>query len=308
MKNIKRILLALDGIDQQDALIASVVAFTKKTDVQVTLLSVLDRPPSKLEVGIEPLELKKLMTEDRLEQLENVASELRKHAVQVTVKVSHGKRYIEIIRESLSSDYDLIMKPAGSESRIKSVFFGSTDMQLFHLCPCPVWAFKPTHRAQLNKIMIAVDLLPSDKEKSALADKVLQWGNYIAGLANAELHVIHTWEMFGEGTLRSRSVLANTVDKLVEDEKQRHKKWLEDAFTRNGLLPEQVHLHFHKGEAKALIPSIVNDYQIDLLVMGTVGRIGIPGFFVGNTADSVLRQVNCSVLAIKPDGFISPVE
>jgi len=289
-------------------LIASVVAFTYKADVQATLLSVLDRPPSKLEVGIKPLELKKQMTEDRLEQLENVASELRKHGIQVTVKVLHGKRFLEIIRETLRSDYDLLMKPAGSESRIKSIFFGSTDMQLFHLCPYPVWIFQPTHQAQLNKLMIAVDLLPSDKEKSALADKVLQWGNHIAGLANAELHVIHTWEMFGETTLRGKSLLSNTVDKLVRDEKQRHKQWLEDAFTRNSLLPEQVHLHFHKGEAKELISAIVNDYEIDLLVMGTVGRIGIPGFFVGNTADSVLRQVSCSVLAIKPDGFVTPVE
>lgn len=37
--------------------------------------------------------------------------------------------------------------------------------------------------------------------------------------------------------------------------------------------------------------------------MGTVGRTRTPGFFVGNTADSVPRQVNFSVLAIKPEGF-----
>ncbi|HOO52306.1 MAG TPA: universal stress protein [Alphaproteobacteria bacterium] len=44
------------------------------------------------------------------------------------------------------------------------------------------------------------------------------------------------------------------------------------------------------------------------MVMGTVGRTGIPGFFIGNTADSVLRQVGCSVLAIKPKGFSTPVK
>ncbi|MDH5473944.1 MAG: universal stress protein [Gammaproteobacteria bacterium] len=42
--------------------------------------------------------------------------------------------------------------------------------------------------------------------------------------------------------------------------------------------------------------------------MGTVGRTGISGFFIGNTADSVLRQVDCSILAIKPEGFVTPVE
>ena len=41
--------------------------------------------------------------------------------------------------------------------------------------------------------------------------------------------------------------------------------------------------------------------------MGTVARTGIPGLLIGNTAESVLSQVGCSVIAVKPDGFVSPV-
>lgn len=43
-------------------------------------------------------------------------------------------------------------------------------------------------------------------------------------------------------------------------------------------------------------------------IMGTVGRTGIPGFLIGNTAETVLRQVACSVLAVKPTGFVTPVQ
>jgi len=42
--------------------------------------------------------------------------------------------------------------------------------------------------------------------------------------------------------------------------------------------------------------------------MGTVCRTGIPGYFIGNTAESILSEVSCSVLTLKPEGFISPVE
>jgi nucleotide-binding universal stress UspA family protein len=38
-----------------------------------------------------------------------------------------------------------------------------------------------------------------------------------------------------------------------------------------------------------------------------VGRTGIPGFLIGNTAEQVLSEVTCSVLALKPRGFVSPV-
>ncbi len=41
--------------------------------------------------------------------------------------------------------------------------------------------------------------------------------------------------------------------------------------------------------------------------MGTVSRTGVAGLLIGNTAERILRQVDCSVLTVKPDGFITPV-
>ncbi|MDK1310071.1 universal stress protein [Pseudoalteromonas sp. R96] len=49
-------------------------------------------------------------------------------------------------------------------------------------------------------------------------------------------------------------------------------------------------------------------HQIDLIVMGTVGRVGIPGLIIGNTAESILEQTQCSILAIKPKGFQTPIK
>jgi nucleotide-binding universal stress UspA family protein len=47
--------------------------------------------------------------------------------------------------------------------------------------------------------------------------------------------------------------------------------------------------------------------QADMVVMGTVARTGIPGFITGNTAEMILAQIESSVLAIKPEGFKTPV-
>jgi len=43
------------------------------------------------------------------------------------------------------------------------------------------------------------------------------------------------------------------------------------------------------------------------VVMGTVARTGVPGFIMGNTAETILNHINCSVLAIKPQGFVTPI-
>ena len=42
--------------------------------------------------------------------------------------------------------------------------------------------------------------------------------------------------------------------------------------------------------------------------MGTVGHTGVAKFFIGNTAEKVLRQVDCSVAPVKPDTVVTPLK
>jgi universal stress protein E len=62
-----------------------------------------------------------------------------------------------------------------------------------------------------------------------------------------------------------------------------------------------------KGEPGSVIAEFAEAKKIDLIVMGTVGRTGLAGFIMGNTAETILRAVRCSVIAVKPEGFESPV-
>lgn len=82
-----------------------------------------------------------------------------------------------------------------------------------------------------------------------------------------------------------------------------------EVFLRRHLSEDSVRTQTHliRGEASVVLLRTVRSLEADLLVMGTVARTGIAGLIIGNTAETVLDQVNCSVLAIKPDGFVSPV-
>lgn len=66
-------------------------------------------------------------------------------------------------------------------------------------------------------------------------------------------------------------------------------------------------LHLIKGLARKEVPALARRLQVDCIVMGTVARTGIRGFIMGNTAETILEQIDCSVLAIKPPGFVTPV-
>lgn len=56
-----------------------------------------------------------------------------------------------------------------------------------------------------------------------------------------------------------------------------------------------------------MVPGLATELAVDLVVMGTVSRIGIPGQLVGNTAEVILNNPACPVAAVEPPGFATPV-
>jgi len=62
-----------------------------------------------------------------------------------------------------------------------------------------------------------------------------------------------------------------------------------------------------KSNSRKEIPAFSKNIKAGLIVIGTVGRIGIPGLFMGNTAETILNHIDCSMLAIKPPDFETPI-
>jgi nucleotide-binding universal stress UspA family protein len=69
-----------------------------------------------------------------------------------------------------------------------------------------------------------------------------------------------------------------------------------------------IETHLAPGNPGLLIPDIGREIGAELIVIGTVGRTGIAGLLIGNTAESIISEVECPVLAIKPEGFETPVK
>ena len=133
---------------------------------------------------------------------------------------------------------------------------------------------------------------------------------------NGEAHLVHAWDVFGEDLLRSRSWDFSEAgfDAMVEEEATARRRWLEDLAKNYGTSADQntadvpdLQLHVIKGHAQRVVPELARDLAVDLVVMGTVARAGIAGLLMGNTAEDILTQLDCSVLTIKPPGFICPI-
>jgi nucleotide-binding universal stress UspA family protein len=102
-------------------------------------------------------------------------------------------------------------------------------------------------------------------------------------------------------------VPSSELEALTEQARQTHQDGLDSLLEPFGLSSSDPEVYLLKGNPAATIHSLSGDLKADLVVMGTVGRTGIPGFFIGNTAEEVLQAATASVLAVKPKDFVSPV-
>ena len=97
------------------------------------------------------------------------------------------------------------------------------------------------------------------------------------------------------------------LDKQVQAMKGEHQKKLNELIEKSGISGD-IKVHHLHGSAEELIPRWVDNEDVDTLVMGTIARSGIQGLVIGNTAENILQAIRCSLVALKPEGFVSPIK
>jgi universal stress protein E len=216
---------------------------------------------------------------------------------------------IRIIRHVIKGSYDLIIKEAAPQEGGKG--FKAIDMELLRKCPCPVWLTRPIsrHRGEI-KVAVAIDPQSMAPEGHDLSLRLLELSRSLADTCSGELNIISCWDYEFEEYLRGNLWIKVSDDELirtVQAAQNDHRTALEKILKKSGV-QGTLHVHHLRGRADKMIPQYVADKKIDILVMGTVARTGIYSFIIGNTAENILQQVSCSLLALKPNGFISPVK
>lgn len=290
------------------------VSLAENNQARLTVVDVLPPLPARLQVPGGGDDLQAAMVLERLQMLQAHTAP-HQQRLHIEHEVLVGTSFLEIIRSVLRGGHDLLMKPAENPSVLQRLF-GSDDMHLLRKCPCPLWLTGPEEKADYGCIVAAVDF---DLEKSdvpdALNEQILALSASLALSDFAALHLVHAWEAPGELMVRTWSNNpGEDVASYVQGERARHQKGLDALRER---LRERLgaeafdfvspQFHLRQGSAVTVIPELAKQLEADLVVMGTVARTGIAGLLIGNTAESILEQLQCSVLAVKPAGFVTPV-
>lgn len=218
------------------------------------------------------------------------------------------KPAVHIVQRVISGGHDLLIKEA--EPNDESSGFRAIDMMLLRKCPSPVWLSRPTAKPSCQmKVAVAIDPNVTEDAHDKLSRTLLEVSRALSDTGDGELHVISCWDYEFENYLRNNAWLKvsdDDIDEAVAETRRTHLSSLH-TFIENVGIGGNIRIHHIHGRAEDVIPEHIEKLGIDILVMGTVARSGIPGFIIGNTAENTFQKLSCSLLALKPPGFVSPV-
>lgn len=325
VQSFRRILAVCDLDQAETPALALAADLARAGDARLTVLAIrqpssdLDQLAQFAAVPRDEVQ-RRLLADDRERLLRRVAGIAGDLPVETVIRA--GKPFLEIIRQVVDHDHDLVIKTAEVLHGLHRFLFASTDQHLLRKCPCPVWLRLPDSRRPARTVLAAVDVdevaAGEPQTQAALNRVIIETAARIALFEGAVLRVLHAWEAPGEGLVRQWSDAGSKDDvvrRYLGDVELQHWRaldrlvasaasWLgETTLARIALTP-----HLVRGVATTVIPEQTRALDADILVMGTIARTGVPGFIIGNTAEDVLNSVDCSVVTVKPPGYVSPVQ
>jgi universal stress protein E len=303
MESLGSILVDIDATAPAHPALARAVRLARASRATLTIVDVVNVPAYARRYL--PVDVEEEMLAARRQQLTRVAHAITD--VATDTKLLTGRPGTALIQEVLRSRHDLLMRSHARDSMASAPKpFGAVDMELLRKCPCPVLLVRPGALDQHPRIAGAVNASTEEPAEGALNVKIAEWTLLLARLEDGVPLLLQAWAPFAESKVRSHAS-DEAFAAYVEDVRSRTANDLRQLARSLGERMAAVQTVHRRGEPEEVIPEYAAAGGIDLMVMGTVARSGIAGLLMGNTAERVLRKLPCSVLAVKPDGFVSPV-
>lgn len=232
-------------------------------------------------------------------------SELARRAgIESSFTLARGKAWLEISLQVMRSKHDLVVVGGGHSHGLRRLILGNTASNLIRKCPSPVWVCRGAGLPEAMRILVASDL-------TAVTDEALRIALALKQTRGAKVYLFHAVE-FPLDQIWSTGLQDPTTEAYHErvrvEAKQSLYRQLERTAEGIPALEVDVQVADLISLADSAILNAIQRWNIDLLIIGTIARSGIPGVLIGNTAERLLPEVTCSMLTVKPVGFRSPIQ
>lgn len=253
------------------------------------------------------------------EAQKDLLADVRTRAEDVCVRVAgdhevhlaSGKVADEIIKAAVLHNVDCVIKAQDLDADGAVMAAGQVAKALIRKCPVPVWISSPKSNHPPRTICVAVDNVEKAANRSEATLLTLNLIRHAVTLAKrlgiADVTLLHAWSAAGLAFLdRPRARVAPAdIERYMEECEASARRAVNEitglaeaqfAGSRVSFEPELV-----MGLPHLAIAQATRDLKTDILVIGSANRTGIMGLLVGNTAEAIINELDCSVYVVKPE-------
>jgi nucleotide-binding universal stress UspA family protein len=297
MKRFSRILVHVDTRVDDHPVLERAISLARSHGASLRIVDIVPEITWAARLGSSAVdEMRQSLVEKKEAALNVLASASRSQGISTDSKVLIGRTSAEICVEVEGGGHDLVMKDAKGPGSRRLGILGTSATRLMRFCPCTVWAFRRPQLESAGKIVAAVDVATVDERHALLNREIL---DVAAGLAQGIPHVVYAWSLYGEKLIKDY-LKRDEFEAMVKEGEEQAVAKMAEFLGPFGLSTSAPQVHFLRGSEEVELARFVNEQQFEALVIGTVGRSGLSGILVGNTAEVLLDRVQCSVVAVKP--------
>ncbi|NAW66082.1 universal stress protein UspE [Photobacterium halotolerans] len=309
MNSYKNILVVADPLqDNQPALSRAVHLAEKSENVHITVfLAIYDfsYEMTSMLSSDERQAMRRGVIQQREEWLKDIIRPHVSAGVDIDILVVwHNRPYEAVIAEVYSHHHDLLIKATHKHDKIGSVIFTPTDWHLLRKCPCPVLLVKEHSWPENGKVLACVNLAAESDTHETLNDKIINEAKNMAEVLVAEVNLVNAYP----ATPVNITIELPEFDPATYTDAVRghHLTSMKALRQKHGIDEDKTHVV--EGLPEDVIPKVAEELDAELVILGTTGRTGLSAVFIGNTAEHTIDSLNCDLLALKPDGYISPLD
>lgn len=230
--------------------------------------------------------------------VEEFAGGLNADGVDLQVAFTDERPWLALVQRACDGKADLLAVGRRNAASPDLLPIGSVSRHLLRQSPAPVWVVRPDQHESLQRVLAATDLSP-------VGDRVIELAASFAKTYEAALEVLHAYQTPFELQMRHARMGNEAFQAELGEIAGKAESHIRAELERVGATGTPF-VHVLRDAASRAVLGEVARQRVDLLVLGTLSRSGVPGLLIGNTAEKLLDRVPCSLLTVKPEGFTPP--
>ena len=262
---LNKIMIVIDPTSDQQPAFERSLESARLTGAQLHLYACVDEEsgyagPEEARAKLQPA-------------LDELCSRAQADGIEATSELEHGADWRKAaVTAAARCGASMVFKNSFDHSAVQRELRATSDWTLLRMAPCPVLMVKNFHNWKHRRVLAAINPATTDAAHIKLNHQIVSVARSFTEAYGSEAHYVIAFRD-----------LNNPPD-------------ADEIAQTCGTSREFVHIK--QGKAADAIRDTARGLDVDLIIVGTVGRDGIKGRTVGNTSERLLDQTESDLLVL----------